>query len=418
MSVDVPSKKELLQFVGNITYGDFSSSSLQDYSHDSCSEQSGGAFHLSSVLPALSDAIGAPVSTKVHENPAFLRESLCFPKVKSAIVVLVDGLGYWNILMRQGHAPYLRSLLNEPKNQRPIKSCIPSTTVAAMATFGTGTCPGLTCMTGYTQKNAQTGKLAQLIQFKDAPNPLELQQQPTVFESLVSKGFRADSISLPKFENSPLTQAAFRGATYITAGTPRARIMKAANTTKTPGLTYLYLRDTDKVGHNYGWDSEHWVAAFEQVDSQLRLLQRNCAKGTLIVITADHGMIQSDPNSRIDIAKSEELMRGVELVGGEPRSVMLYANKNTNPEDIIERWRKIIGENALIRSKKQAILDGVFGKVDPRAESVLGDVLVQARKAFTIVDSRTQTEKAMSLPSVHGSMTHMEMDIPCLIDLV
>ena len=418
MSVDVPSKKELLQFVSNITYGDFSSSTLQDYSHDSCSEQSGGAFHLSSVLPALSDAIGAPISTKVHENPAFLRESLGFPKVKSAIVVLVDGLGYWNILMRQGHAPYLRSLLNEPKNQRPIKSCIPITTVAAMATFGTGTCPGLTCMTGYTQKNAQTGKLAQLIQFKDAPNPLELQQQPTVFESLVYKGFRADSISLPKFENSPLTQAAFRGATYITAGTPRARIMKAANTTKTPGLTYLYLRDTDKVGHNYGWDSEHWVAAFEQVDSQLRLLQRNCAKGTLIVITADHGMIQSDPNSRIDIAKSEELMRGVELVGGEPRSVMLYANKNTNPEDIIERWRKIIGENALIRSKKQAILDGVFGKVNPRAESVLGDVLVQARNSFTIVDSRTQTEKAMSLPSVHGSMTHMETDIPCLIDLV
>ena len=150
----------------------------------------------------------------------------------------------------------------------------------------------------------------------------------------------------------------------------------------------------------------------------MRLLQRNCAKGTLIVITADHGMIQSDPNSRIDIAKSEELMRGVELVGGEPRSVMLYANKNTNPEDIIERWRKIIGENALIRSKKQVILDGIFGKVDPRAESVLGDVLVQARNAFTIVDSRTQTEKAMSLPSVHGSMTHMEMDIPCLIDLV
>ena len=89
MSVDVPSKKELLQFVGNITYGDFSSSSLQDYSHDSCSEQSGGAFHLSSVLPALSDAIGAPISTKVHENPAFLRESLGFPKVKSACFLMV-----------------------------------------------------------------------------------------------------------------------------------------------------------------------------------------------------------------------------------------------------------------------------------------------------------------------------------------
>ena len=418
MSVDVPSKKELLQFVNNITYGDFASSEASSKSSNiSNAESTGGAFHLSSILPALSDAIGVPVTTEVHKNLAFLRESLGFPKVKSAIVVLVDGLGYWNILMRQGHAPYLRSLLNEPINQRPISSCIPSTTVAAMATFGTGTCPGLTCMTGYTQKNAQTGKLAQLIQFNDAPNPLELQSQPTIFESLISKGVRADSVSLPKFENSPLTEAAFRGANYITAGTPRARIMKAAETTKTPGLTYMYLRDADKVGHNYGWDSQQWVSVFEQLDDQLRLLQRNCAPGTLIVITADHGMIQTDPNSRIDIAENEQLMNGVEMVGGEPRSVMLYASKGINPEDIIRRWRETLGDNALIRSKDEAIADGVFGKVSDKTREVLGDVLVQAKEACTIVDSRIQSEKATRLPSVHGSITHMETDIPCLIDL-
>lgn len=186
MSVDVPSKKELFQFVDNVTYGDFCDVEVSQVSEDSHRnhasnpiQQRGGALHISSLLPALSDVIGAPVSTAIHKNPGFLRESLGIPKARAAIVVLVDGLGYWNILMRQGHAPYLRSLLNEPINQRPISTCVPSTTVAAMATFGTGTCPGLTCMTGYTQKNAQTGNLAQLIQFKDAPDPLVLQQQPS-----------------------------------------------------------------------------------------------------------------------------------------------------------------------------------------------------------------------------------------------
>ena len=424
MSVDVPSQKELLQFVGNVSYGDFTSGEIsRNSAYDSNSSNSdsskriGGALHISSILPALSDAIGAPVCTKIHKNPSVLRESLGIPKSRAAIVVLVDGLGYWNILMRKGHAPYLRSLLNEPLNQRPILTCVPSTTVAAMATFGTGTCPGLTCMTGYTQKNPKTGKLSQLIQFNDAPDPQELQQQPTIFESLVSKGVRSDSVSLPKFEHSPLTKAAFRGANYITGGTPRARIMKAAETTKTPGLTYLYLRDTDKVGHNYGWNSEQWVAAFEQVDAQLRLLQRNCAPGTVIVITADHGMIEVDPNLTVDIAKNENLMRSVSLVGGEPRSVMLYADSEANTEDIISRWKEVLGNNALIRSKKQAIQDGVFGEVNANAEAVIGDVLVQACNSCTIVDSRIQSEKAMSLPSVHGSITHMEMDIPCLIDL-
>lgn len=47
---------------------------------------------------------------------------------------------------------------------------------------------------------------------------------------------------------------------------------------------------------------------------------------------------------------------------------------------------------------------------------MLGDVLVQAAGSVTIVDSRIQNEKATHLPSVHGSQTMLEMEIPCLID--
>ena len=128
-------------------------------------------------------------------------------------------------------------------------------------------------------------------------------------------------------------------------------------------------------------------------------------------------MIEVDPDLTVDIAKNENLMRSVSLVGGEPRSVMLYADSEANTEDIISRWKEVLGNNALIRSKKQAIQDGVFGEVNANAEAVIGDVLVQACNSCTIVDSRIQSEKAMSLPSVHGSITRMEMDIPCLIDL-
>lgn len=409
MSVEMLSLQELLRFDEKVGYGDWQSSSIYNF---------GGALHLSSVLPAICDAIGVPVRTAIHEDSSFLRKALNIPCARQAIVVLVDGLGYWNIVNRIGHAPYIRSLMKEPLNQRPIYSCLPSTTVAAMSTFGTGTCPGLTCMTGYTQKNHETGALAQLIQFRDAPNPEDLQRQPTIFELLSKQGVRSDSVSLPKFENSPLTIAALRGANYITGGTPRARIFAAAKTTFEPGLTYMYLRDTDKVGHNYGCDSGEWIAAFEQVDEQLRLLRKQCASGTLIIITADHGMIQSDANQRIDIAKNAQLMKGVSLVAGEPRSVMLYAQDGVSADELAQNWRNVLEDKALVRTKDQAISDGVFGEVCSRAREILGDVIVQAKNRVTIVDSRMQSEKAMSLPSVHGSMTRLEMEIPCLIDLV
>ena len=82
----------------------------------------------------------------IHIYPKACQRALGLPDAESAIVVLVDGLGFWNLAMRLGHAPYLRSLMNERANQRPIATCAPSTTVAAMAAFGTGTCPGLTAI--------------------------------------------------------------------------------------------------------------------------------------------------------------------------------------------------------------------------------------------------------------------------------
>jgi hypothetical protein len=49
---------------------------------------------------------------------------------------------------------------------------------------------------------------------------------------------------------------------------------------------------------------------------------------------------------------------------------------------------------------------------------MIGDVLAQTSGNVTLVDSRSQSDKATRLPSVHGSQTMMEMDVPCLIDVI
>lgn len=396
---------ELLRLVPTARYGDERGAGR------------GGALHLSAVLPAVSAAIGEPVATAVHADPGALARALGLPDARSAVVVLVDGLGYWNLAMRLGHAPYLRSLMNEPANQRPIATCAPSTTVAAMAAFGTGTCPGLTGMAGYTQRNPVTGRLCQLIQFTDAIAPGELQRQPTVFERLAARGVRTTSSGLPKFAHSPLTEAALRGSDYIGSVTPRDRVLAAADAARTPGLTYLYIRDADKVGHTYGWDSERWIGTFERIDAHLGLLRRSVARGTLIVIVSDHGMVTADPERRIDIAAEPMLAQGVGLVGGEPRSLMLYAEEGERAAAIAGRWRERLGELALVRTRDEAVAQGLFGPIDPRVEPMIGDVIVSAAQAVTIVDSRIQSDVATRLPSVHGSQTALESDIPCLIDV-
>ena len=62
MSAEIPSENDLLQFVGNVKYGDFSNFAVnENFSYDFNEKNLGGALHISSVLPALSDAIDAPV---------------------------------------------------------------------------------------------------------------------------------------------------------------------------------------------------------------------------------------------------------------------------------------------------------------------------------------------------------------------
>ena len=130
--------------------------------------------HLSSVLPALSAALGVPIPTPVHPHPQQLAQSLHIPSCERAVVVFIDGLGFWNLSLRVGHTPNMRSMLRQQYNDQPIWTTQPSTTSVAIPTFGTGTAPGFTGMFGYTQRNPRTGNKAQMITFTDdAANQME-----------------------------------------------------------------------------------------------------------------------------------------------------------------------------------------------------------------------------------------------------
>ena len=64
-----------------------------------------------------------------------------------------------------------------------------------------------------------------------------------------------------------------------------------------------------------------------------------------------------------------------------------YGEDGENPEDIAARWRDVLGERAQVRTRRQAIEEGVYGPVDERVKSMIGDVVVSAAGSTTIVDS-------------------------------
>jgi hypothetical protein len=366
---------------------------------------------LSSVLPAAAGALGVDLVTATGASSSRARADLDLPTADRVCVVLVDGLGHENLAERAGHAPFLRSLLPDA---RALTSSFPSTTAAAMGTFGTGTAPGRTGMLGYTQRDAVTGRLANMVSWEGAAPPRELQQEPPVLERLAGAGVEVSSVGPARFAGSGMTVAALRGARYLTAESLADRVDTVAFELTAPGLVYLYWGDVDKVGHHHGWRSRQWGDALTDLDRELGRLARALPHGTLLLVTADHGMVDVDRSKRWDVATTPELGRGVDLVGGEPRAVHVYARTEQAPA-VAARWSSVLGDHALVAERADAIAAGWFGPVAPHVEPMIGDVVVAMRGRATVVDSRTQTAASLQLVGVHGSLTRTEMRVPLLV---
>jgi hypothetical protein len=367
---------------------------------------------LRAVLPAVLDAVGAP-TTSAGRTSAEDRALLGLPEAPRVCVVLVDGLGAQMLAERGGHAPFLRSALPDALT---LTSGYPSTTATSLTMLGTGETPGATGMLGYTVRNPEDGALVNLISWEDSPvPPRQWQSVPTLAEQI---GGAPDapaivSVGPARFVGSGLTEAALRGPRFVAAASLADRVDVAAGLLRSrdADVVYLYWGDVDKVGHQFGWGSWQWGEEVESADAELARLARVLPAGTLLLVTADHGMVDLAPGSRVDVATTPELAAGVEILAGEPRAVHVHCEPGAAPA-VAGRWRDHLGDSAWVLLREEAEAVGVFGALADHHRTKVGDVVVAARGGRAIVDSRTQTPESIGLVGVHGSLTPAEVLVP------
>ncbi|WP_143223962.1 alkaline phosphatase family protein [Actinomyces oris] len=349
------------------------------------------------------------------------------------VVVLVDGLGLEMLRQRRGHTPTLRRWLAQRETApvgtgAGILTCRPSTTAAALTMLGTSALPGTTGMVGYSVLNPRLGpalgpsavpgpdQVLSLITWKgdNVPSPRSWQDVPTIFERLPAGS--AVSIGPTRFAGSGLTEAALRGASHLGADRLEDRPGLAAGALRrgTP-LVYLYVGELDKTGHKHGWLSEQWLAQLERLDAAMAELVRRVPAGTRILLSADHGMVDTDPDHRIDLSAHRELVRDVVAVAGEPRLTHLHVACDADlAAEVAQRYRHVLGERAMwIGTREQT--GEHLGALGARARGVVGDVVVAMAENWVLVDPRVHSESAIAMPGVHGSFTPAETEVPLLI---
>lgn len=367
-----------------------------------------GARELGAVVPAALSAIGVGHAVRGRDAEED-RRLLGLPEARHVLVVLLDGLGHLQLESRRGHAPFLRSI-----ESGVITAGYPTTTATSLSLFGTGYAAGQTGMTGYSARNPRTGELANLISWEGADPAEEWQPMPSLIEEAERAGVTVTTLGKRRFAGSGLTHAVLRGGLFVGAERLADRIDVALAATKAPGFSYCYWGEIDAAGHRYGWQSEEWVAALEDADREFKRLASSLGPDTLMVVTADHGMVDVTGAPRWDVGTNPDLARDVELVAGEPRALHLHVREGSAAA-VAERWQSILGESGVVLTRDDAEETGIFGPISELARPRIGDVVVAMAGRSTVVDSRTQTPQSMTLIGVHGSLTPEELMVPLLI---
>lgn len=362
-----------------------------------------GERSLGDVVPAIGAALGVPVLDAPRR--------LVLPDAPSYVLVLIDGLGS-RLLQRYAHAaPYLSALAEGVESG----TCgVPSTTATSLSSLGTGLVPGAHGLVGFTSRVPGTERLLNALFWDKDVDPLEWQPHPTAFATLRQAGVSVSVVNKREFEGSGLTVAANRGVDYVGADKVGERIAAAvAASAYRPSLTYLYDGDLDWTGHRYGVASSQWLQQLSSIDAEVEQLREALPASTRIVLVADHGMVDSPPEHRIDVDERLELRDGLLLFGGEARFRHLYCHRGAVAE-VVATWTDVLGDAALVLTRDDAIARGWFGGVQPSVLPRLGDVLVASRGDHGVFSS-TDFGYETTLVGLHGSLTPEEMLIPILV---
>ena len=383
-----------------------------------------GADSASTALPTAPDG---PTLADVMESAAAAAglesasNRLGIPAHRRVVVVVIDGLGS-SILKRYGaHAPFLKS---QAGRSRRIRTVFPTTTASALTSLSTGVLSGEHGIVGYDVLDPEHPKgprvVNQLGQWDPSVDPKDWQRVPSILERCEAAGMAAFTVSQKRFATSGLTKASMSGGEFLVADSSDARVTVTVQTLKqnARAFVYAYWNELDKAGHVYGVDSPQYVRALEDIDFALKRLASQAPADTLLLITADHGMIDVAPAQRIDYSEHAELLEHVAFTAGEPRLVQLHwtpESTRAQREDTIAAWRAFLGTRAWVGERDEVIEAGWFGPVTERNAARIGDLIIACRTPIALYDGRRVSPRAFEMVGQHGSITPEELTVPLFV---
>ena len=182
------------------------------------------------------------------------------------------------------------------------------------------------------------------------------------------------------------------------------------------GRCYIsaYWPELDAMAHEYGVESGQAVALFRRLDAALAKFCGGLAgTATTLLVTADHGLVDTRPEWTVALADHPELAETLVLpLCGEPRAAYCYLHPGQ--ERAFEAYvSKHLHRCALAYPSGQLLDEGLFGlgTPHPRLSERIGHYTLVMRDRYVIRD-QLLGETPHPLVGVHGGVSAEEMHVP------
>jgi predicted AlkP superfamily pyrophosphatase or phosphodiesterase len=355
--------------------------------------------------------------------------------LRRVILVLVDALSLQHLQrwMEDGTAP-VWSRLAEQGRLSAVTSIVPSTTSAALTSLWTSRSPAEHGIVGYELWLKEYGMVSNMIQhspmsfgneagslYRAGMVPESFLNLPTLGSYLAGYGVRSYALQHRSIIHSGLSQMFFSDVSlhgFITPAELWINLRHLVESTPTiRQYFWVYTGQIDHFSHLYHPDDERTAAEFGDFSRSfeqqfLNQLSPATRKGTLLLLTADHGMQATKKSARYDLRNHPDLTRLLHIMPtGENRLMYLFIRPDEvgHVRDYIEQtWP---GEFVFL-DPQEAINRGLFGPgtPHPRLADRLGDLIVAAQRDAYL----WWADKENPLIGRHGGLSEQEMVVPLL----
>ncbi len=334
------------------------------------------------------------------------------------LLLVIDGLGANWLAERSPNGILSRHQLGT------ITSVFPTTTAAAITTFLTGDAPQQHGITGWFTYFRELGCVMSVLPGHPRYGGVGYRQAGVDLATLLGPGALASRIRTRAFYLTPakITHSDFNLA-YLGPAQARpftdlrdmfrqaGRILRAD---AGPKYLYLYWPGLDSRGHEAGMASPlaaRHLAAIEEALTDF--LVASAGTDTLVLVTADHGLIDTAPADRLDLADHPELAACLSLpLCGEPRAAFCYLRPR-RVRAFEDYCQQVLGGHALARPSEELFQLGLFGRGEPhpRLHERIGDYSLLMRGRSVLRD-HLPSEKRFVQIGVHGGLSETELLVP------